>query len=107
MGYEAVVQADTSTRPSSPPESHVTTSTHHILTQVHTHNYQVYSRNPRREDTLILCHGCVVFCCLTKLFFISYPFEHVQWKTSNPDTVGPEESVLIREVSLFQGLKGT
>ena len=26
---------------------------------------------------------------------------------SNPDTVGPEESALIREVSLFQGLKST
>ena len=25
--------------------------------------------------------------------------------TSNSDTIGPEESVLIREVSLFQGLK--
>ena len=25
----------------------------------------------------------------------------------SPDTIGPEESVLIREVSLFQGLKST
>ena len=29
---------------------------------------------------------------------------YVQWSPSNPDTSGPEESVLIREVSLFQGL---
>ena len=26
----------------------------------------------------------------------------VQWNLSNPDTTGPEESVLIKEVSLFQ-----
>ena len=34
---------------------------------------------------------------------------HVQWNPSiySPDTIGPEESVLIREVSLFQGLKST
>ena len=31
----------------------------------------------------------------------------IQWNPSNPDTIGPEKSVLIREVSLFQGLKGT
>ena len=31
----------------------------------------------------------------------------IQWNPSNPDTIGPEESVLIREVSLFQGLKST
>ena len=31
----------------------------------------------------------------------------VQWNPSNPDTSGPEESVLIRDVSLFQGLKST
>ena len=31
----------------------------------------------------------------------------LQWNPSNPDTIGPEESVLIREVSLFQGLKST
>ena len=29
----------------------------------------------------------------------------IQWNLSNPDTIGPEESVLIREVSLFQRLK--
>ena len=29
----------------------------------------------------------------------------IQWKASNLDTIGPEESLLIREVSLFQGLK--
>ena len=29
---------------------------------------------------------------------------YIQWNPSNPDTIGPEESVLIREVSLFQGL---
>ena len=28
----------------------------------------------------------------------------IQWNPSNPDTIRPEESVLIREVSLFQGL---
>ena len=28
----------------------------------------------------------------------------IQW---NPSTIGPEESVLIREVSLFRGLKST
>ena len=27
----------------------------------------------------------------------------LQWNSSNPDTIGPEESVLISEVSLFQG----
>ena len=32
---------------------------------------------------------------------------YVQWNPSNPDTIGPEKSVLIREVSLFQGLKST
>ena len=32
---------------------------------------------------------------------------YVQWNSSNPDTIGPEESVLIMEVSLFQGLKNT
>ena len=32
---------------------------------------------------------------------------NVQWNPSNPDTIGPEESVLIREVSFFQGLKST
>ena len=32
---------------------------------------------------------------------------NLQWSLFNPDTIGPEESVLIREVSLFQGLKGT
>ena len=26
--------------------------------------------------------------------------EHVQWNLSNPDTIGPDKSVLIREVSL-------
>ena len=31
----------------------------------------------------------------------------LQWNPSNPDTIGPEESVLIREVPLFQGLKIT
>ena len=31
----------------------------------------------------------------------------IQWNLSNPDTTGPEESVLIREVFLFQGLKST
>ena len=31
----------------------------------------------------------------------------MQWNPSNLDTIGPEESVLIREVSLFQGLKST
>ena len=30
---------------------------------------------------------------------------YVQWNPSNPDTIGPEECVLIREVSLFQELK--
>ena len=33
--------------------------------------------------------------------------EHVQWNSSNLDTIGPEESVLISEVSLFQGFKST
>ena len=28
----------------------------------------------------------------------------LQWNLSNPDTLGTEKSVLIREVSLFQGL---
>ena len=27
----------------------------------------------------------------------------LQWNLSNPDTLGTEKSVLIREVSLFQG----
>ena len=31
----------------------------------------------------------------------------IQWNPSNPDTIGIEESVLIREVPLFQGLKST
>ena len=31
----------------------------------------------------------------------------VQWNPSKLDAIGPEESVLIREVSLFQGLKST
>ena len=31
----------------------------------------------------------------------------IQWNPSNPDTIGPEESALIREVSLFHGLKST
>ena len=30
---------------------------------------------------------------------------HVQWNLSNMDTAGPEESVLFKEVSLFQRLK--
>ena len=29
----------------------------------------------------------------------------LQWNLSNTDTIGAEESVLIREVSSFQGLK--
>ena len=29
----------------------------------------------------------------------------MQWNSSNLDTIRPEESVLISEVSLFQGLK--
>ena len=28
---------------------------------------------------------------------------YIQWNLSNPDTLGTETSVLIREVSLFQG----
>ena len=32
---------------------------------------------------------------------------YIQWNSSNLDTIGPEESVLISEVSLFQGLKST
>ena len=31
----------------------------------------------------------------------------MQWNPSNLDTIGPEESVLIREVSLFRRLKST
>ena len=31
----------------------------------------------------------------------------VQWNLSNPDTLGTEESVLISEVSRFQGLNCT
>ena len=31
----------------------------------------------------------------------------LQWNSSNPVTIGPEESVMISEVSLFQGLKST
>ena len=30
----------------------------------------------------------------------------IQWNPSDPDTNGPEEGVLIREVSLFQGYLG-
>ena len=36
-----------------------------------------------------------------------YMYRHVLWNPSNPDTTGPEESVQISEVSLFQGLKST
>ena len=50
-----------------------------------------------------VCHG---FAILTNLSHV-YIHVHVQWNPYNPDTVGPEESVLIREVSLFQGLKST
>ena len=32
---------------------------------------------------------------------------YIQWNPSNPDTIEPVENVLIREVSLFQGLKCT
>ena len=35
------------------------------------------------------------------------PYTFIQWNPSNPNTIGSEESVLIREVSLFQGLKST
>ena len=38
---------------------------------------------------------------------IAYALIHVQWNLSNPDTTGPEESVLIRELSIFLGLKCT
>ena len=31
----------------------------------------------------------------------------LQWNLSKPDTIGPEESVPIKEVSLFQRLKCT
>ena len=36
-----------------------------------------------------------------------YVCYNIQWNPSNLDTIGPEESVLIREVSIFQGLKST
>ena len=39
----------------------------------------------------------------TRVYFVL----PIQWNSSNPDTIGPEESVLIRDVSLFQGLKST
>ena len=38
---------------------------------------------------------------------ITSPAPGLQWNPSNPDTIGPEESVLISEVSLFPGLKST
>ena len=31
--------------------------------------------------------------------------KHIQWNPSNTDTLGPEGSVLIIEVSSFQGLE--
>ena len=43
----------------------------------------------------------------TLQLLFSQVHEMIQWNPSNLDTIGPEESVLIREVSLFQGLKST
>ena len=39
------------------------------------------------------------------MHFINVETIEVQWNPSNLDTIGTEEGVLIREVSLFQGLK--
>ena len=61
------------------------------------------------------CKGCARVCRafnkgLVHLYMCMYNVQfgpYIQWNPSNPDTTGPEESVLIREVSLFQGLKST
>ena len=45
---------------------------------------------------------CVLWCVL-----FEWSVCHIQWNLSNPDTLGTEESVLISEVSWFQGLKIT
>ena len=42
-------------------------------------------------DVLLGCSESVCLC-------------GTKWNLSNPDTLGPEESVLISEVSSFQGL---
>ena len=46
---------------------------------------------------------------LSTYISISHILEKVElhWNSSNLDTIGPEENVLIGEVSLFQGLKST
>ena len=44
---------------------------------------------------IVMTHGQHAGCMRTYIY--------IQWNLSNPDTLGTEKSVLIREVSLFQG----
>ena len=48
-----------------------------------------------------------VQCSAVFHYFSSFRNHAKRCVYTNPDTIGLEESVLIREVSLFQGLKST
>ena len=63
-----------------------------------------------------MCVFARVHVCLHALVHVStfassipsdkfVPANIVQWNPSNPDTLGPESTVLIIEVSSFQGLE--
>ena len=54
------------------------------------------SSNGRKQRAIPCCCLCVVYCLV--------PITVLQWDLSNLDTLGTEESVLISEVSSFQGL---
>ena len=45
--------------------------------------------------------GCRVGVATTTIYYTYY----IQWNPSNPDTLGPESTVLIIEMSSFQGLE--
>ena len=55
----------------------------------------------------VLIYMYNVHCIYMMYMYIVYMYICIQWNPSNPDTIGPEKSVLISEVSLFQGLKST
>ena len=50
----------------------------------------------------------VMYSCFVFIFhYKKYFHNKIQWNLSNPDTLGTEESVLVSEVSRFQGLNCT
>ena len=56
----------------------------------------------RKDDSYAFKHS--MSCCV--LLALIYMCIYIQWNPSNPDIIGPEESVLIKEVSFISG-RGT